>query len=227
MIRLSVSDLETWRYWKANEDSTLDELVARLTKKEPPTPQMQAGAAFAKLMEQAPMGVFDVETVDGWTFVFNLDDVIALPPVRELKAEVVFDTPSGPVMLVGKIDGLGGKVHDQKLTESFDAERYLDSLQWRAYLVMFGAREFVYDVFKAKYERGPGRTIVVDGEETYVKGDPTGKITITEYHPMSFFSYPGIRADVQRAVNELAEVVVAYGIPKAMAAPAIEEGASP
>jgi hypothetical protein len=217
VIRLSVSDLETWRYWKANEDATLEDLIARLTKKEPPTPQMAAGAAFAKLMEHAKHGSeLDAAKIDGWEFVFALEGSIALPPVRELKAEVVFETPAGPVTLVGKVDGIDGKIHDQKLTEDFDAERYLDSLQWRAYCVMFGAREFVYDVFRAKYERGRGYT---DSDGEYVRGEPTGLVTVLEYHPVTFYAYPDIRADIERAVAELAEVVVTYGIPKQGATP--------
>jgi hypothetical protein len=228
VIRISVSDLETWRYWKASEHSTLAELIARLTKQEPTTPQMEAGAAFAKLMEHASERSMHMEEVDGWEFFFDLDGEIALPPVRELKAEIIFETPSGPVMLVGKVDGIDGKIHDQKLTEDFDPERYLDSLQWRSYLLMFGAREFVYDVFRAKYERAKGHT---DDDGVYHKGaiigPPDGRITVLEYHPLRFYSYPNIRADVHRAVCELAEVIVTYGIPKSMAAPAAKEGASP
>lgn len=225
MLRISVSDLETYRYWKDAEDSTMTDLVARLTKQEPPTPQMAAGAAFASLMENAETGSdLDAAKVDGWEFVFQIDCEFALPLVRELKAEVVFETPSGPVTLVGKVDGIDGAVHDQKLTESFDAERYLDSLQWRAYLVMFGARTFIYDVFLAKYERGPGGK---NAEGAYVKGDPTGKIYVTEYHRLPFYAYADMHADVQHAVNELAEVIVTYGIPKPMPASALAEGATP
>ncbi|HYE57624.1 MAG TPA: hypothetical protein VD948_03920, partial [Rhodothermales bacterium] len=152
MIRLSVTDLESFRYWKASEDSTVADLVAKLTRAEPPTPQMQAGAAFARLMEHAGERSMDEEQVDGWTFYFDVESELALPAVRELKGEMVIETPSGPVTLVGKVDGFDGKVYDQKLTERWEAERYVDSLQWRAYLVMFGAREFVYDVFRARYE---------------------------------------------------------------------------
>lgn len=223
MLRISVSDLESFRYWRENEDSTLDELVARLTKKEPPTAQMQAGAAFAKLMEHAEPGTWGRSTIDGWSFDFELDAEISLPPVRELKAEVIYDTPSGPVMLVGKVDGIDGEVHDQKLTESLDVERYTDSLQWRCYLDMFKAKAFVYDIFLAKYERGRGGS---DADGNYVKGPPTGKIAVTEYHPLRFYAYPGMHEDVQSAVNELAAVIVAYDIPKTMAAPAAE-GATP
>ena len=221
MIRLSVSDLEAFRYWKASEESTLADLVARLTKKEPPTPQMQAGAALAGLFEHATPRSLDEWSGGGWTFTFMIDDArFILPAAREIKAEEVFETPSGPVTLVGKVDGLDGLlVRDQKLTESFDAERYLDSLQWRAYLVMFGAREFVYDVFKCSYDRDPGGE---DQDGKYVKGPirlpPNGLVTITEYHPLRFYAYPNMRADVEAAVAELAQVVVDYGIPKEVAA---------
>jgi hypothetical protein len=195
MLRISVSDLESYRYWKDSEESDLDQLVARLLHKDPPTPQMGAGKALARLFEHAQAGAFVDESVDGWNFHFQLDGELRLPVVSELKAEEVFETPSGPVTLVGMVDGLDGRtVHDQKLSEKFDAERYVDSLQWRAYLAMFGAREFVYDVFVGRYGK--------DEEE--------GHVTIYDYHRLQFFAYPNMRADVEKAVNELAEVITRY-----------------
>lgn len=189
MLRISVSDLESFRYWQANEDLGIAFLISRLKHEDPPTPAMEAGRAFAKMFERCSPGNLDEVTVDGWTFDFSaLNQAIAVPEVRELKAEEVFQTPSGPVTLVGMVDGLDGTtVHDQKLTERWDAERYLDSLQWRAYLVMFKATRFIYDVFQGRY----------DGQ----------RVTIYGYEAMPFYAYPGIRDDVQRAVNELAEII--------------------
>lgn len=223
MLRLSVGDLETLRYFKDNEDGTLEDLVERLMRRSPPTANMLAGQAFAKFMETAKEGSVSTATVDGWTFDFECDVSIALPAAREVKAEVVFDTPSGPVTLVGVADGLNGiQIRDQKLTETIDAERYTGSLQWRSYLSMFGAREFVYDLFRAKYERGPcGK----DADGKYVKGEPTGRIAVLEYHPLRFYAYPNMRADVERAVCELAEVVKTY-VPQKITAAAAAEGAS-
>ncbi len=201
MIRISASDLESFRYWRNNEDSTIEELITRLMHREPPTPKMEAGAAFAKFMEHAREGAINNVTVDGWEFFFALEDTIALPPVREIKAEVEMSTPSGPVTLVCKCDALDGlTVRDQKLTERFDPERYLDSLQWRAYLTVFKAKEFVYDIFVARYDSG--------GEK---------RVTVTEYHPVKFFPYPGMDRHVELAVCELAEVIAKY-IPERKAA---------
>jgi hypothetical protein len=195
MLRISVSDLESLRWWRDSEGSTMEQLVARLTHAEPPTPAMEAGRAFARVMETAAVGEVDVVTMDDWTFDFSgLDHAIGLPDVRELKAEVVFQTPHGPVTLVGKVDGINGRtVHDQKLSERLDAEKYLDSLQWRAYLVMFDATKFVYDVFVGRYDRGGDRLV-----------------QLTDYQSLPFYTYPGIRQDVQAAVNELARVIVTY-----------------
>ena len=156
---------------------------------------MEAGRAFAKVMEHARPGELDIVAMDGWTFDFSALDgaSLALPPVREIKAEVTFETPSGPVMLVGMADQLDGRtVRDQKLSERWDAERYLDSLQWRAYLLLFAASQFVYDVFQCR------------------RDEEAKRVTITEYHPLRFYAYPNMRDDVQRAVNDLAAVVATY-----------------
>lgn len=191
MIRLSVTDLDGYLYWRESEDMELSELVARLSGRQEPTHETLAGRAFHKLFEHAKAGDIHVGTVDGFDFVFDVNQSIGLPEIRELKGECVFDTPSGPVTLVGKVDALNGRiVHDYKLTERFDAERYTDSYQWRAYLTMFGANTFVYDVFQGRYD--------------------DMRVTVYDYHRMQFHAYPGMRDDVKREVSALAEIVAKY-----------------
>ena len=198
MIRLSVTHLDGYRYWRDNEDVPLNVLLARLRGDEPPTQAMLAGRAFHSFLEHATIGDVHVATVDGFEFDFALDQEIELPAVRELKAECLMETPSGPVTLVGKVDGLHGTtVRDYKLTEQFNAEKYADSYQWRCYLSMFESQTFVYDVFQARYD-GP-------------------RIVIYDYHRMSFSAYPGMRADVQREVSALAEIVATH-LPEKVAA---------
>lgn len=195
MMRLSVTDLESMRYFRTAEDASLDKLLLDLAHVSAPTPKMEAGRAMAKFFEAAQVGsIVDGSKVDGWTLCFDMDAEIDLPSVREMKVEQEYSTPSGPVTLVGKVDGFHGiTVRDQKLTESLDAEgRYVDSLQWRAYLAMLGAQRFIYDVFVGK---------VVPEEKT---------ILIREYHRLPFYSYPDMQADVSRAVADLAEIVARY-----------------
>lgn len=199
MIRMSVTELETWRYWKDQEDGDPAELIADLSRRLEPTPQMEAGRALAKFFETATVGEVYAHDVDGWTFDFGaLDHEFVVPPFREVKGEKLYETPSGPVTLVGKVDGLDARVvHDEKLTERWEAEKYLDSLQWRAYLDMFGADKFVYDVFHASYRRR---------NDEIVKG----VVTIRDYHVLPFYRYPDIARDVRRAVVELADVIITH-----------------
>lgn len=193
MIKLNVTDLENYRYWKANEDSTLEDLLKEFAPDKEETEPMKRGSAFHSLLENCPAEAATLEgaEVDGYYFVFDVEAAIEIPTVRELKGSYVFNTPSGLVQVVGKVDGLNGvSVHDYKLTERFDAERYLDSLQWRAYLMMFNARRFIYDVF--------------------VYGENKGRLVVREYHRLPFYAYPDMWKDVDRAVCELAEIVGQY-----------------
>lgn len=194
MIRLSVTDLDNYRYWRDSEDQELDQLLMRLRGQEPPGPNMLASRAFHRMLERTDANDPDLDcvTVDGWTFTFALDGEIALPMLRELKGEQLFDTPSGPVTLVGKVDGLHGRtVNDWKLTERFDAERYADSFQWRSYLLMFKANRFVYDAFQCRY---------ADDQRVY----------IYEHHRVVFNAYPAMADDVHREVCALAAIVAEY-----------------
>jgi hypothetical protein len=192
VIRLSVTDLDSYLYWKTSEEMEFETLLMRLRGQEPPGPNMLAGRAFHKLLETAkPGGEFFASTIDGIRFDFALDQDIAVPVVRELKGECLLQTPSGPVTLVGKVDGLGGcVVNDWKLTERFDAERYFDSYQWRSYLMMFGATQFIYDIFQCRY----------DGDRVYVY----------EYHRLPLYAYPGMAEHVKREVCGLAEIVAKH-----------------
>jgi len=193
VIRISASDLESYRYWK-DSDAPLSDLIERLMHTAPPTRQMSAGRAFANLMESAADGVLSLPRSEGWLFDFSdIDFTLERAPLREIKAEKVYATPYGPVTLVCKCDGLDGRtVIDQKLTERWDAENYLDSLQWRAYLDVFGAQKFIYDVFLGRYSQR------------------SDDVLITDYHRMAFYSYPDLGKDVERAVVELASVITQY-----------------
>lgn len=199
MIRLSVTDLDSYLYWKGSEDMEFEALLTRLRGQEPPNASMLAGRAFHTLLENASEGgEFFAAEQDGIRFDFAIEQEIALPVIRELKAEHVMQTPSGPVTLVGKVDGLQGiTVNDYKLTERFDAERYADSYQWRSYLWMFGAKRFVYDIFVCRYD--------------------TDRVYVFDYHRLPLCAYPGMAEDVQREVCGLAEIVAKHVPQKIMA----------
>lgn len=191
-MRISVTDLDGWRYYKATEEMDVEGFLKRLRKEEPPTQNMLAGKALHKVLQHAGAGDLTTAEADGFRFKFLVDCDIPLLPVRELKGEIVIQTAAGPVTLVGIIDGHDGSVYDHKLTGRFDAERYADSYQWRAYLTMFGARRFVYQVFEGK------------------EGDDLTEWLVYGFHRFPLYAYEGMRGDVEREVGELASFIAEH-----------------
>ena len=146
---------------------------------------MTASVALHKYLEHANESEQTHAEQDGERFYFHCEIELNLPQTRELKAEVLIPTQYGDVELVGRVDAIDGAVHDFKLTERFDAERYAHSLQWRAYLMMFGAQKFVYHVFEGRQESG-------------------GLWCINNYHDLTFWSYPDMAEEVRLEVEALA-----------------------
>ena len=156
-----VSNIETYRRWRADPDAIADDLVARLQDFEP-TEAMLAGTAFHKCMEDAAPGEYDVLTANGFTFYLP-DAAIALPTIRELRCFGQY----GPLRVTGQVDALYGKrVEDHKTTAYFNADGYLEGCQWRFYLDLFGADVFRWNVFEIKPVKGKERTYEVSPPQT-------------------------------------------------------------
>jgi hypothetical protein len=193
VIRISVSDLDSFLYWRESEDGDLGELTTRLAGYQAETDNMRAGKALKTFFSRAQEGEVLNATVDGIQFVFAIDEEIALPAMLEHRGERVFPTRSGPAKLVGKVDSMEGTTITQfKLTETFDAERLIDSIQWRAYLSILNAERFDYQVFVGKYD---------------TNRDGSLRITIRDYHRFPLYAYPGMVNDVHEAVGGLAEII--------------------
>jgi hypothetical protein len=154
-----VSNIETWRRWRSDEDATPADLIARLTAFEP-TEAMLAGTALHKALELAQYGAHDVLTANGYTFLMP-DASIEIPRVRELRCFGQY----GPLRVTGQVDALEGlRVDDHKSTAVFNAEGYWDGCQWKFYLDIFGADRFRWNVFPLTPVRGK--------EKTYAVGEP-------------------------------------------------------
>ena len=196
MIRVSVSNLDRYASYLADEDFPLDVLLRDLRGQSPRTPAMERGHAFAKAMEQfgappplwkctptlaevddslrgyrpvpdrfasdqdgypflvSPVGSEpvseDMLIADGHAFAFTCDAEIEAWRRRELKAEKDYDG----ITVSARCDRLYGSViADDKTTESFSkggVERYIDKWQWKYYLDIFGAHEFVWHIWECR-----------------------------------------------------------------------------
>ena len=137
-----VSNVDSFRRWREDEDQSVDDLVQWITT-DNPSEAMLAGTAFHAAIEVCQPGDFETIEANGYTFLLP-DAEIALPAIRELRAYKAY----GDLTVTGCVDCLEGKrIEDHKTTGRVDHERYLAGYQWRFYLDIFEADRFRWNVF--------------------------------------------------------------------------------
>lgn len=191
MIRLTVTNLESFRRYREHEELTLAQLLREIRKERPQTPAMRAGEVLHSILEKPPADAEWLEVIerDGYRFRFDIDGEIVLKPFRELFGKRIYYIGRTEVELRGKADSIDGVgIDDHKLSKSFDAQRYHDSCQWRAYLSIFGADRFTYNVF-------------VGGEEGRAEDGPVEWL-IDEFHQVTFYRYPELEAEIIRELEQ-------------------------
>lgn len=198
-IRVSATEIDSLRYFLANESAELEPLLAQLRRQSEPTEAMMAGTALHEALERAGHGEVDALAFGGYCFAFPSDAEIDLPEIRECKATREYRSDGVNVTLVGKVDAIHGRrVYDHKMAGRYDPERFMASLQWRCYLEIFGADEFVWNIFEAKP--------VADRH-----------YRISNFHRLTMHRYPGMHRDVMRAVGEFVDFAKLY-LPERLAA---------
>jgi len=159
MLTTTVSHLDVYVGWKEREDQSLDDLVTMLKPQEFPTEPMLRGRAFARCMENAANGEVNELSCDGYTFSFTGDFTIESFPRREESVEKNY----GGIIVKARCDRrIGRLIVDDKTTSQFDAERYLNKVQWKYYLDMFGADTFTWYVWECKEMKEP-KTYCIHG----------------------------------------------------------------
>lgn len=169
-----VSNLESFRQWREDDEQTVEDLVHWLTSSHP-TEAMLAGTAFHKALELAQPGEYDTLEALGFTFLLP-DAVLELPTVQELRAYGEY----GGLTVTGQVDGIEGlRVDDHKTTSRFDPERYLAGYQWRFYLDLLEADVFRWNVFEIREVK----------RRVY---------QVTATHRLEAHRYPGMHTDCER-----------------------------
>jgi hypothetical protein len=191
-VRISVSDLESFRRYRTDEDFPLHVLLRQLRREEPPSDKMIAGTALHHLLETAADDTtLDRVEIDSHVFRFTCEGELRLSPIREMRGTRTYHVDGEAVTLSGRVDEIDGThIVDHKLTSNFDATRYLDSYQWRAYLSIFRASKFTYNIFVgARNNKNPEE---IEWE-------------IKEFHPLTFYRYPELDADLVSEIGRYLE----------------------
>jgi hypothetical protein len=194
MMTFRVSEAESFRQWRNDEDAELEHLLARLRGQTPASPAMEAGTAFHKALETAPTGLtVTALEANGYTFTFAGDFVAELPAIREVRAGKTWMVDGEPITISGQLDCIHGKrIEDHKTTGRFDPERYMDGYQWRLYLSIFGADHFRWNVFEIAEKDHPLEW------EVYAQ------------HRLEQYRYPAMEDDCARLAQELARFARVY-----------------
>jgi hypothetical protein len=174
------------------EEFTDEMLINSVLKLNPPSLKMQAGTAFHKILQgvgyrnlvsDAYICVGDWEIAIAHDLNINFE----YPAIRECKVSGMI----GGIQIAGTIDAMSvTQVHDAKLTFSaLNSEKYMNSYQWRAYSLLTGIDEFIYDVFSAKMDELDKEVIIYD------------------YNKIKCYAYPNMRRDVETLVEEFYHIL--------------------
>ena len=207
MLELSPSLVDSFEYWQETEDGSAwevkahAELIASI-KREPmrPSEAMALGLAWHKALEgQRPvLDKVSVTLDNGARYTFCADGVRqaldARPPSTSVEMWGNLVLPGAVLNL--RADGVSGnEVHEVKSTSKEpDAERYMRTLQWRAYLLAFEAQVAVYHVCRLEWNE--------DREVHELRSIDTFRQ----------YAYPTMRDDVETRVSALVDFIRAEGL---------------
>ncbi len=152
-MRISVTTLEAYRLFMDGDWMAEEDLIATIKGVSAKTDKIAVGNAFHSILEDPEKYRFDQEPFDygyacgGLKFwgptVEELLQKIDRRGIPELKTTRNY----GGVTVVGKADHIvGTHIDEYKTTKNFDADKYLESYQWRFLLDIFGAKSLMYHV---------------------------------------------------------------------------------
>jgi hypothetical protein len=206
-----VSELETFRRWREDEEATLEDILPKLQGGFVATARMDAGSAFHKALELSEPGEFDLLQAEhegqAYVFHFDTDAEIELPNIRELRHSKTFHVEGGTITVSGQVDSLlARRVDDHKTTAQMDAEGYFAGYQWRSYLTIFEANTFRWNVFEIReaserfLDTLPADRAALPGQHYVVHGA----------HRLEQHRYPGMEADVERLAADFYRFALAH-----------------
>ena len=152
-MRISTTIVESYRLYRTESWMSEEAMVASATAEFQSTEKMALGAAFEEAVDHC-LAPHEGEVVEmagecgsvslTWSGVRAVQN--GLPADRVPQVKVVSRIAGHD--LVGKADYLSGaEVRDLKTTtKTINIDKYVRSLQWQSYLLLFGGSRFWYDV---------------------------------------------------------------------------------
>ena len=216
MIRISATLLESFRLFLVSEPDLGEarieaELIASIKGEQVSNRKMQLGHAFHYLVEHPQMTLHGLYEHSGFRFapecIESVLERISMGGVFESKAEkCIGETREGDgLVLVAKADHVYGlhlsefkapsdgvNANGDKTYASFDAEKYVNSYQWRVMAMLYEPQLITYHVACLK-----------DADECY---------QLKSFDSMNLYPYAGLESDVKALVREFMRYVRCKGL---------------
>lgn len=202
-MRVAATAIEAYRLWRDPEQEWMTEQALQdqiLRRPFAPSPAMQRGTAFGKVVEapdlyRVPSGFVCMG------YYFSAD--MMAPVLASFDHRGLFEVKGsklyGDVLVVSKADQmLGGQIVETKTTERFDFEKYAASAQWRLMADAFEPLLITYRVYTVADDLGPEPGLTA--------------VEVRESNEFNLFPYPALHADCEALVDEFRAYVLSRGM---------------
>lgn len=194
-FRISATTLEAYRFYLTDEKEymSFERLKAQLLGLQETTPAMTRGTSLHELLELSyhdrlrhawqENGQWYYRHLGHYWLKKEVDEIdYQNEGLNEIKTEYIFYDGEDEITLVAKADKvLAYEVLDYKTTRQFEADKYLNSVQWKIYVLAFGSQRFTYRVFE-----------IAEANSKRFHHE------IKEEHVLTCYPYPNIKEEVER-----------------------------
>lgn len=224
---IAVTDLDSWLFYKHSESMPHERFMERMNRVQVWSMPAIVGTCFHNAIEHEmrnggkykPLdciaGEGKWENQQGNTvslrvqFYLHKSGEIQLPQYGFVEEDVskVIDCEHGYVELRGKLDGAYGfTLVDLKTTSGvFQAEKYLDAMQWRAYFLAMGEQfnTFEYHVFRIEMNKDTKTLYDLHQVKNGVRRPFSLSGHVINHNVLRTHPYPEMENDVTACASEL------------------------
>jgi hypothetical protein len=198
-MRISTTTLESYRLWRQDDQDWMaeDDLIASIKGLWVPTHKAELGTAFGKILEDPDRylvpGGFECRG-------FGFDRDVIEPCLSVIDRRGVFEAKGvrtyDGLDVVAKADQLlGTELKEFKTTlGTFDADKYLESYQWRYMADIFQPSMITYHVF------------------CLFESEQNGVIELRSIESVNLYPYDGVHEDCVALVRDFAQYVTVRGL---------------
>lgn len=202
-LRISATLLESFRLWMTEDWFKEEDLIAKIKGEFQWTPKMRLGTAYHACLERPQRALSGYYEQDGFRFtgeavesMLGHIDPSGVFEVKTTKAILIAEPLFSEVILVAKCDHIVGSwISEFKTTlDSFDAEKYMASVQWKLMAWLFDVTQITYHV-----------ALLTEDEQQ-------NEIGLRSIESLNVFPYPALESECRELVRDFVDYLHRKGL---------------